>query len=307
MCRSEIQYWSIDLNQGISSPSLLEILRGSISLLVGLLAEFTFLWLWGWDFCFLVGCQLRLFPVSKDHLHPLAYCLFALSKPAMTDCVSHFHALNLVSFFHLIFDLLPWSSIFLDLYDTYLQVPGIRAWTCFRDHSSVPSILSRLSSSIWTTVLPRSFSPCPLSSHVYSAWCIILLLLQRRVYVFLYALCGCMCLHVFGVALILNISLLLPDMSCRSRLATLNEKLTALERRIEYIEARVSMMGKGYPRENERFHLILRKLRAETGVEELSTLPGFRCVWLLIFSAIFHSLPMIWNKLIFFFFFLRLP
>lgn len=35
---------------------------------------------------------------------------------------------------------------------------------------------------------------------------------------------------------------LLPssDMSCRSRLATLNEKLTALERRIEYIEARVS-------------------------------------------------------------------
>lgn len=29
-------------------------------------------------------------------------------------------------------------------------------------------------------------------------------------------------------------------MSCRSRLATLNEKLTALERRIEYIEARVS-------------------------------------------------------------------
>ncbi|KAB1264065.1 putative protein BRICK1 [Camelus dromedarius] len=30
------------------------------------------------------------------------------------------------------------------------------------------------------------------------------------------------------------------DMSCRSRLATLNEKLTALERRIEYIEARVA-------------------------------------------------------------------
>lgn len=32
------------------------------------------------------------------------------------------------------------------------------------------------------------------------------------------------------------------DMSCRSRLATLNEKLTALERRIEYIEARVSAL-----------------------------------------------------------------
>lgn len=46
--------------------------------------------------------------------------------------------------------------------------------------------------------------------------------------------------------LILNVSLLLPDMSCRSRLATLNEKLTALERRIEYIEARVSMVT-GYP------------------------------------------------------------
>ncbi|KAG8128372.1 hypothetical protein E2320_015230 [Naja naja] len=39
----------------------------------------------------------------------------------------------------------------------------------------------------------------------------------------------------------LNSALLaLPDMSCRSRLATLNEKLTALERRIEYIEARVT-------------------------------------------------------------------
>lgn len=35
------------------------------------------------------------------------------------------------------------------------------------------------------------------------------------------------------------------DMSCRSRLATLNEKLTALERRIEYIEARVSGGGAG--------------------------------------------------------------
>ncbi|XP_074645831.1 putative protein BRICK1 [Tubulanus polymorphus] len=30
------------------------------------------------------------------------------------------------------------------------------------------------------------------------------------------------------------------DMSCRSRLAMLNEKLTSLERRIEYIEARVT-------------------------------------------------------------------
>ncbi|KAG2471279.1 RBM5 protein, partial [Polypterus senegalus] len=33
------------------------------------------------------------------------------------------------------------------------------------------------------------------------------------------------------------------DMSCRSRLATLNEKLTALERRIEYIEARHGYRG----------------------------------------------------------------
>jgi hypothetical protein len=55
------------------------------------------------------------------------------------------------------------------------------------------------------------------------------------------------------MSLILNISLLLLDMSCRSRLATLNEKLTALERRIEYIEARVSMVGKSYPRENAYF------------------------------------------------------
>uniref|UniRef100_A0A8C9IQC5 Protein BRICK1 n=1 Tax=Piliocolobus tephrosceles TaxID=591936 RepID=A0A8C9IQC5_9PRIM len=49
------------------------------------------------------------------------------------------------------------------------------------------------------------------------------------------------------------------DMSCRSRLATLNEKLTALERRIEYIEARVSLMGQGIPRENAHFHLLLEK------------------------------------------------
>lgn len=52
-----------------------------------------------------------------------------------------------------------------------------------------------------------------------------------------------------GMALILNVHLLSPDMSCRSRLATLNEKLTALERRIEYIEARVSMPGTGLPHE----------------------------------------------------------
>lgn len=31
-------------------------------------------------------------------------------------------------------------------------------------------------------------------------------------------------------------------MSCRSRLAILNEKLTTLERRIEYLEARVRIM-----------------------------------------------------------------
>ena len=52
-----------------------------------------------------------------------------------------------------------------------------------------------------------------------------------------------------GMALILNVCLLLLDMSCRSRLATLNEKLTALERRIEYIEDRVSMPGTGRPHE----------------------------------------------------------
>lgn len=31
-------------------------------------------------------------------------------------------------------------------------------------------------------------------------------------------------------------------MSCRSRLAVLNEKLTTLERRVEYLEARVSTL-----------------------------------------------------------------
>ncbi|CAG5124812.1 unnamed protein product [Candidula unifasciata] len=30
------------------------------------------------------------------------------------------------------------------------------------------------------------------------------------------------------------------DMSCRSRLAVLNQKLTELERRVEYIEARIT-------------------------------------------------------------------
>lgn len=35
--------------------------------------------------------------------------------------------------------------------------------------------------------------------------------------------------------------MLFSDLSCRSRLATLNEKLTSLERQVEYIEARVSI------------------------------------------------------------------
>jgi len=34
----------------------------------------------------------------------------------------------------------------------------------------------------------------------------------------------------------------ITDMSCRSRLAVLNEKLTTLERRVEYLEARVSII-----------------------------------------------------------------
>ena len=37
-----------------------------------------------------------------------------------------------------------------------------------------------------------------------------------------------------------NILLLVVDMSCRSRLAVLNEKLTTLERRIDYLEACVT-------------------------------------------------------------------
>jgi hypothetical protein len=38
----------------------------------------------------------------------------------------------------------------------------------------------------------------------------------------------------------------IPDTSCRSRLATLNEKLTQLERRVEYIEARVCITVPDY-------------------------------------------------------------
>lgn len=37
-----------------------------------------------------------------------------------------------------------------------------------------------------------------------------------------------------------NSGKIFSDMSCRSRLAVLNEKLTTLERKIEYLEARVS-------------------------------------------------------------------
>ncbi|KOB73647.1 putative syntaxin interacting protein 1 [Operophtera brumata] len=35
-------------------------------------------------------------------------------------------------------------------------------------------------------------------------------------------------------------NLIVVDMSCRSRLATLNEKLTSLERKIDYLEACVT-------------------------------------------------------------------
>uniref|UniRef100_A0A9L0IVY6 Protein BRICK1 n=2 Tax=Equus asinus TaxID=9793 RepID=A0A9L0IVY6_EQUAS len=89
------------------------------------------------------------------------------------------------------------------------------------------------------------------------------------------------------------------DMSCRSRLATLNEKLTALERRIEYIEARVSMMGKVLPHEARQplcktectFPLTAEtNLHAETGLKKLSALPGFEPgVWdskAVVFSTI---------------------
>ena len=87
-----------------------------------------------------------------------------------------------------------------------------------------------------------------------------------------------------GMALILNVCLLLLDMSCRSRLATLNEKLTALERRIEYIEARVSMPGTGRPHEAgvavwERIHILTcccKNWEAQTGLEKLSTLPELK-------------------------------
>ncbi|KAK2534479.1 hypothetical protein Q9966_007131 [Columba livia] len=48
------------------------------------------------------------------------------------------------------------------------------------------------------------------------------------------------------------------DMSCRSRLATLNEKLTALERRIEYIEARAAASPAACYRELRRFPAVTR-------------------------------------------------
>ncbi|KAE8743568.1 hypothetical protein FOCC_FOCC010815 [Frankliniella occidentalis] len=48
------------------------------------------------------------------------------------------------------------------------------------------------------------------------------------------------------------------DMSCRSRLAVLNEKLTTLERRIEYLEARVSIAF-CYVNYNHCFNVKLQK------------------------------------------------
>lgn len=47
-------------------------------------------------------------------------------------------------------------------------------------------------------------------------------------------------LFCFVVIHSLQIQFHLPDMSCRSRLAVLNEKLTTLERRIDYLEACVT-------------------------------------------------------------------
>lgn len=38
----------------------------------------------------------------------------------------------------------------------------------------------------------------------------------------------------------MTLSFIFSDMSCRSRLAVLNEKLTILERRIDYLEACVT-------------------------------------------------------------------
>ena len=51
-------------------------------------------------------------------------------------------------------------------------------------------------------------------------------------------------------------------MSCRSRLATLNEKLTTLERRVEYIEARVSTdISKQFSSVPEKFFLMLMRIK----------------------------------------------
>lgn len=92
-------------------------------------------------------------------------------------------------------------------------------------------------------------------------------------------------------------------MSCRSRLATLNEKLTALERRIEYIEARVSMMAKMFPcevsqwlckRECTLLCLAKTNRQAEINLEKLSTLlkcePGFWDSKAIFFSTIHYYL-----------------
>ena len=66
-------------------------------------------------------------------------------------------------------------------------------------------------------------------NYFYAGDCILTLTCSQSSYYYLFAMC--------------NIPFI-ADMSCRSRLATLNEKLTTLERRVEYIEARVSLSEK---------------------------------------------------------------
>lgn len=46
--------------------------------------------------------------------------------------------------------------------------------------------------------------------------------------------------HTLFAVMLIRSSLKFADMSCRSRLAVLNEKLTVLERRIDYLEACVT-------------------------------------------------------------------
>jgi hypothetical protein len=62
--------------------------------------------------------------------------------------------------------------------------------------------------------------------------------------------------YIYMIKKLVIIFICVIDMSCRSRLAVLNEKLTTLERRIDYLEARVGKLAL-YCHSNQYKYIII--------------------------------------------------